>query len=325
MRILYVKEQGSLIRKTSERIIVEKDNTKLLDIPAIKLDSLVLFGNIQLSTQVMKFFLARGIDVVFMNMKGEHIGSLQAPRSGNVILRIQQYAVATQDTQRLQLAKAIVSGKLSNMKMLLQQGIKNYRTEAFTLAVRELQYCQKCLIRKNAIPSLLGIEGHATALYYRNFPFLLRSSELRFGGRTRRPPRDPVNALLSFSYAVFGNELTSAIEAAGFDPYIGIYHGIQYGRKSLALDMLEEFRPFCDRFVIRLVNLGCLKTKDFTVRENGGFYLHPDAMRTYFEQYEAYMAMLHDGDPMRKIIQTQVLKMKKSIVTGTDYLPWEMR
>ncbi len=241
MAILYLMEQGSTLRNESRKLLVEKDGKVLAKIPEFKIEKVLAFGNIQLTTPVIKFLLESGIETSFLNIHGKLIGRLSPIESKNIELRIIQFRRYHDENFRLQVAKNIVEGKIKNMKVVLQKYQRNHPEINFENPLSELDILLQELLRKEKVSSVFGLEGRASATYFSCFGKMFRK-ELQFESRTKHPPLDPVNALLSLGYTLLTNEMLSVIVSLGFEPYIGFLHGIEYGRPSLALDLTEEFR-----------------------------------------------------------------------------------
>lgn len=324
MAILYLTEQGSTLKKEGNRLIVEKDDSKLLDVPLINIDAVLVYGNIQLTTQAISLLFEHGIETAFLTMTGELKGQLTPRKSKNNLLRMAQYRCAHDAAITLLLAKTIVGAKIQNQMYLMKQFVYKYPEVNFSAEFRLIQEALQAIERKQAVGNLLGAEGNAGATYFRS----LRSmfiAEIKFNGRNRRPPQDEANALLSFGYSLILNELTSLLDAVGFDPYIGFLHGIDYGRPSLALDLLEEFRqPVVDRFVLTLCNKRILQKSDFEQRD-GGFYLTKNGLKAFFTAYEAWMNKPRkEAGSFREIIRQQVYQLSKTLQQGKPYAPLTM-
>ncbi len=254
MATIYLTEQGSKLSKTSKRLVIEKDGQTLLEIPEFKVERVLIFGNVQITTQAMAFLLDNGIEVSFLSLYGKYRGRLSPVESKNAQLRIHQYQKHLDAEFKVSLAKSIVHAKLNNGRELLMRYARNHPEIDFSQDKTEMEDCISRLDHKESVNSVMGVEGAAASVYFEAFGKMLRK-ELGFEGRQRRPPKDPVNALLSLGYTLIGNEMHSLICAVGFDPYIGFFHGIDYGRPSLALDLIEPFRhAIIDRFTLYLVN-----------------------------------------------------------------------
>ena len=291
--VLYVDEQGCAIKKTGERILVVKDNETLRDIPLIHLGQVVISGNVSLTTPAMQTLLHEGIPVVFLSAYGRYHGSLTPQVSRNSLLRCAQHKVANSDERCLDLSKAFVQGKVANMRLMLQR--RKWQAADSTdpalapllASIKAIQTMEKRIHTATELPELLGIEGNASAAYFGAFNFLLKSGTgFSFQRRSRRPPTDPTNALLSFAYALLTGDTISAIQTVGLDPYIGFFHQLKYGKPCLALDVMEEFRPIlADSIVITLINNRRIKPEDFR-QSHGGWFLKDNRRKVFYAAYE---------------------------------------
>jgi len=289
MATIYLTEQGSKLSKTSKRLVIEKDGQTLLEIPEFKVERVLIFGNVQITTQAMAFLLDHGIEVSFLSLYGKYRGRLSPVESKNAQLRIHQYQRHIDAEFKVTLAKAIVHAKLHNGRELLMRYARNHPEIDFSQDTAQIAECISQIEHKQSVNSVMGVEGAAASVYFGAFGKMLRK-ELWFERRQRRPPKDPVNALLSLGYTLIGNEMHSILCAVGFDPYIGFFHGIDYGRPSLALDLIEPFRhAIIDRFTLYLVNNHILTEKDFDKKGDEGILLQDDARKRYFAEYEKYM------------------------------------
>ncbi|WP_298483121.1 CRISPR-associated endonuclease Cas1 [uncultured Chloroflexus sp.] len=265
MATLYVIEQGAEIGCDGERIEVRRLGEVIGSVPLIKLDDIVIFGNIGISTPAMKRLLDRGIEVTFMTVDGRYQGRLVGQVTAHVALRQAQYAYAADGERALVLAQSFVEGKLRNQRALLQRFSRNRAEpppEAIAAADDLTAYIKR-VKRTTQLSSLLGVEGSATARYFAGLRSLI-GSEWNFRSRQRQPPPDPVNLLLSLGYTLLAHKVLGAVQAAGFDPYLGFLHRLDYGRPSLALDIMEEFRPLLvDSLVVRVCNDGRLRPEHF--------------------------------------------------------------
>lgn len=289
--VLYVDEEGCAIKKTGERILVTRENEVLRDIPLIHLGQVVISGNVNLTTPAMQTLLHEGIPVVFLSKYGRYHGTLTPQVSRNSLLRCAQYRVANMPEQCLALAKAFVHGKVANMRLMLQR--RKWRAKQDTAlspllkSIQSMRSMQKRVGTAADLTQLLGIEGNASAAYFQSFPFMLKSElGFDFEHRSRRPPRDATNALLSFAYSLLTADMMSAIQVVGLDPYIGFFHQLKYGKPCLALDLMEEFRPIiADSVVITLINNKQIKPTDFT-QSHGGWYLKDRSRKVFYAAYE---------------------------------------
>lgn len=330
MGIIYLVEQGSVLKKESRRLVVEKEGKRLLEIPEFKIERVLIFGNIQITTQAVKFLLESGIETAFLTIYGKLIGKLTPIESKNVELRMTQYQRYQDEEFRLCMAKCIVEGKIKNSKVLLQKYQRNHPEIDFDQALRELDALIFELQRKEKVSSVFGIEGRASAVYFSSLGKMFRR-ELQFETRTKYPPLDPVNVLLSLGYTLITNEMLSIVSSIGFDPYIGYLHGIEYGRPSLALDLIEEFRfPIVDRLTLELINKQILSREDFEEKE-GRIYLKESSRKEYFLQYEKRMqeSFQNPDDKResnyRKMFFHQAQKFAKSLRENVPYRSFSIR
>ena len=291
--VLYVDEQGCAIKKTGERLLVVKENDVLRDIPLIHLGQVVISGNVNLTTPAMQTLLHEGIPVVFLSAYGRYHGALTPQVSRNSLLRCEQHKVANTSEACLDLSKAFVRGKVVNMRTMLQRrkwqalDSADSTLDPLLANIKAMKAMEKRVDRATELSELLGIEGNASALYFGAFNFLLKQKMgFDFQRRSRRPPADAINALLSFAYSLLTADLMSAIQTVGLDPYVGFFHQIKYGKPCLALDLMEEFRPIiADSVVITLINNRRIKPEDFT-QSHGGWYLKDHRRKVFYAAYE---------------------------------------
>lgn len=297
--------------------------------PVIKIDRLLIFGQVQLTTQALELLLEEGIDVSFLTGNGRLRGQLLASTSKNIILRLAQYERAQDEHFQVMTARDIVQSKIANGRALLLRSSRNHPEYDCSKEIAVMDSIQHSLGRYKSVPRLMGCEGVASAAYFRAYGKFFRR-ELQFSERSRRPPKDPVNALLSLGYTMLTNELMGLVVAHGLDPYLGFLHGIVYGRPSLALDMVEEFRhPLIDRITLNLINNQVLESEDFVRTDEGGFIMQPASLKRYFEFYEKQLrepvGRKKDGsqENCRDIFKRQVRKMAVAIKNGTPYRPYK--
>jgi CRISPR-associated protein Cas1 len=291
MTVLYITEQGAVVTKRGDRLRVLKEDRLLLDVPCHEIESVLIFGNVQVTTQAIAELFDHGIELALLSSRGRLRGQLTSPMTKNIDLRIAQYDRHRDPEFILRLSRALVVGKITNGLTLLQRFMDDHPEIGFETDIEALRQSLKHSVTAPAIPELLGVEGAAGAVYFAAFGKMLRT-DLPFSGRRRRPPTDPVNSLLSFGYTLLFNEVSSLLDGLGFDPYLGFFHRPDYGRPSLAADLIEEFRaPVVDRFTLRILNLGSFKAGDFQLHApSGGVHLVPLAMKRYFAAYEDFLA-----------------------------------
>lgn len=280
---VYVQEQGAYVQKRGDRLRVTKNGETVADVRLLDVMELNLFGNVQVSTQTVRELCKREIPIAYYSYGGWLSGITLGIGHKNVELRLHQYSVATDPASRLAIAREIVAGKVHNCRTFLR---RNHRDPPKT-ALDELTRLRNKARRAPSLEALLGIEGAAARVYFSQFAGMLRPPlEWDFTGRNRRPPRDPVNALLSFCYALLTKDALAAILKTGLDPYLGVYHSVRYGRPALALDLEEEFRPLlADSVTVSVLNNGEIKEQDF-IRRAGGVALTENGRRKVLEAYE---------------------------------------
>lgn len=265
---LYVQSPRAYVRKVGETLVIEEEKHKVAEARLGETSQVVLFGSTGISTPALQECMRREIPVTFMSYGGWFIGHSVGTGHRNVETRTLQYRASFDPATCLKLARSLVAAKIANCRTLLR---RNRKTEgaATDEALAGLQGDTKSALRGAGLDSLLGIEGAAANRYFRQFAAMLVRPEeggvvFDFNGRNRRPPRDPVNAMLSFAYAMMAREWTVTLSAVGLDPYRGFYHQPRFGRPALALDMMEPFRPLvADSAVIMAVNNGEVKPEDF--------------------------------------------------------------
>jgi CRISPR-associated protein Cas1 len=290
---LYVQEQGAYVRLDGECLRVCRREMPEVEARLPNVSQVALFGNVQISTQALRSLLERGIPVSFFTYGGWYLGRATGLDSKNVQLRLAQYAAVTTSSFCLGLARGFVESKILNCRTLLR---RNHR-DPDPAVLGQLGRLARRASGAGSIPELLGTEGTAARLYFGAFGGMLKESANRAGefdldGRNRRPPRDPVNALLSFCYALLTKDLTVALGAVGLDPLLGFYHQPRFGRPGLALDLMEEFRPLlADSTVLTAINTGTIRIDDF-VSAAGGVALKSDARRRLILAYERRMDQL---------------------------------
>ena len=282
-RPLYVTEQGARVGIRSGRVVVSKGRDDLQQLRLIDVSQIALYGNVQISSQMMRAAFREEIPVCWFSYGGWFQGIAEGLPSKHVELRRRQVAIAAQ--AGLPIAQSMIEGKLRNSRTFLR---RNARSDVGQV-LDQLKSLAEAVGGSESIESLLGMEGTGARLYFSKFSSMIREQSLEsfdFNGRNRRPPRDPVNCLLSYVYALLTKDFTSVAIAVGFDPYLGVFHRPRFGRPALALDLAEEFRPLvAESVVINVINNGEISGKDFQVRA-GGVSLTQDGRRSVLAAYE---------------------------------------
>jgi CRISPR-associated protein Cas1 len=286
---LYVQQPGARVGKQGDCLRVMDRDDVLAEARLVEISHLVLFGAVQVSTQVVQELCRREIPISYLSSGGWFYGITTSLMHKNVELRRRQYAAATSPSFCLGLAARLVQAKILNCRTILR---RNHRAAPETV-LQDLKRDYAHAAQAQSLEELLGIEGTAARRYFGEFRGMLKtdgvSSDFDFDGRNRRPPRDPVNALLSLAYAMLAREWTVTLHAVGLDPYLGFYHQLHYGRPALALDIMEEFRPLiADSVVLTAINNGEVRPDDF-IRRMGSVALTPEGRRRFIETYERRM------------------------------------
>ena len=286
---LYITRQGSYVHKERETIVIEHDRKKLMQIPIHSVSGVFCFGNVLVSPALMGFCGEKGVNLAFFTEYGRFYGRLQGRKSGNVLLRRAQYHAS--EGVSLEIARSMIAAKLvGSRNVLLRQQRNHGVTNSLSSAVKHLAASIRLAKYVDNLDSLRGIEGDAAARYFAVFAELINAGsrdEFPFTGRTRRPPRDEVNALLSFVYSIMGQDISGALNGVGLDPQVGFLHADRPGRDSLAQDLLEEFRPWlADRLVLSLINRKQLRSKDFVTESSGAVRMSDEARKKLLVSYQ---------------------------------------
>jgi CRISPR-associated protein Cas1 len=289
MATYYLREQGAVVRKQDERLLVTKDRKIVAQVPMHQLEQLVVMGNIQLTTPAVGLLLQSDVDVVFTTIHGRVRGRLLHNESKFAELRLKQLQMMTDERANLAVAIQVVVGKLTNQQALLRRRIgESNRRGVVETATRGIADMIARAANADNADSLRGFEGKAGTWYWPAFKTLL-TRDMGFTGRNYYPPKDPVNALLSFGYALLQRDLTAAVQLVGLDPYLGFFHTVHYGRPSLALDLMEEFRPLIvDPVVVDLINRAGIGEQDFRrgSENEKPLLLREEAVKRVIEAYE---------------------------------------
>lgn len=282
-RPLYVTEQGTRIGVSKGRVTVSQQKEVLQEVRLIDVSQVSIYGNVQISSQTMRAMFDQQVPVCWFSYGGWFQGIAHGLPSKHVDLRRRQVAIAAQ--AGLPIAQRMVEGKIRNSRTLLR---RNSRSEVKPI-LEQLKATADQTAEVDTIESLLGVEGAAARLYFSRFSAMLKDDSLGtfdFQGRNRRPPRDPVNCLLSYAYSLLTKDLTAVALAVGFDPYLGVFHKPRFGRPALALDLAEEFRPIiADSVVVNVINNGEIQENGFTVRAQG-VALTQQGRRSFIAAYE---------------------------------------
>jgi len=332
MANLYLTEQNSILRKTGDRLIVQKNDETLLDVQCHKIEAVLIFGNVQFTTQVVHELFEHGIEMAILTRTGRLIGQITSPFTKNIALRIEQFRKYEDADFRTMISREIVAGKIGNCLRMLRNFSYNHPEIDLGETAAGLKARLAAVSGATDIEQLMGIEGDAAKAYFQGFGRMVLG-DFGFPGRRKRPPTDPVNAMLSLSYTMIFNEISSLLDGLGFDPYLGYFHSVSYGRQSLAADLMEEFRaPVADRLTLRLVNDRIFSPDDFRANPGGeGVYFKREPMKRYFAEYEKMItsefALAETGErtTLRKCFRRQAEKMAAVIRDDAAYQPFVLQ
>ncbi len=286
---LYITTDGSYIHKERETIVVEQNRIKIFQAPLHALAGIYCFGQVMVSPALMASCGEYGIELAFFTGYGKFRARVLGPQTGNVLLRRTQYRFA--DNSPDQLARIFVGAKIANTRQILLKQIRNHgNNENLRRCTVQLAGALRRVANTTKLDAIRGIEGDSAANYFAVFHHLISPEQhnaFTFSGRSRRPPLDSVNALLSFCYSLLTSEIASALQGVGLDPYVGFLHNDRSGRLSLALDMLEEFRAWwCDRFVLTLINRKQVKPTNFVEEASGAIRMKDDTRKVILTAWQ---------------------------------------
>lgn len=337
LNTLFVTTEGASLRKDGENIVALVENAERTRVPLHMLGSVVVFGAISITPPLMQTLAASGITLVLLDRAGRFQARIEGPVSGNVLLRRAQYRAS--DTPD-EIARSIVSAKVANQRTVLQRGLRDHgsdletdRRQALESAIERLGWILRRAEHLNdGMDALRGAEGEGANIYFSVFGDLIRpdDADIRFNGRSRRPPLDPVNAVLSFLYTLLTHDCRSAAESVGLDPAVGFLHRDRPGRPSLALDLMEELRPvFADRLALSLFNRRQLRSCDFDIRDGGAVILSDDGRKIVITAWqerkreERRHDFLEESAPLGLVPFLQAQLLARHLRGDLDgYPPW---
>lgn len=293
LNTLYVTTPLSYLHLDNDTVRIDVEHETRLRVPLHHLGGVVAFGNVLVSPALMHRLAGEGKSLVLLNERGRFMARLEGPVSGNILLRQAQHRRAGETDFALNLARAYIAGKVRNARQVLQRAAREAKSEsdaaALTRRADDLAAALRALPTATDLDGARGVEGEAARQYFDGLNLVVKAElreRFRMDGRSRRPPRDRMNALLSFLYAMLMNDCRSALETVGLDPQLGFLHAVRPGRAALALDLMEEFRPLADRLALTLVNRQQLGSTDFTEHEGGAVSLNEAGRKTVVVAYQ---------------------------------------
>ncbi len=283
---LYIGEQGAYVSKKGEELVAKKDDRIIGNYRLLEISSVSIFGNIQISTQAIKELCSRNIPICYFSTGGWFTGITNGFSNKNIELRINQFEIASQPDKSLEIAKRFIVGKIKNSRTMLRRNADGIELSTLNNLIELV----KKATNSRDLNELMGIEGLAARIYFSNFSKMLKKTDnkpdFNFIDRNRRPPKDPINAILSYLYALLAKDMTITATEVGFDPYLGFLHKPKYGKPALALDLMEEFRPIiCDSVAISVLNNNEIDAGDFIKRGNAVAF-NPNGKKKIIGAYE---------------------------------------
>ncbi len=290
LNTLYVTTPEAYLSKDGLNVVVSVDKEELFRIPIMNVESIVTFGYMGASPGLMKLCMDNNVSLSFMSPQGRFICRVQGATRGNVLLRKKQYSLTEDENVALHLAKLFITGKVFNTRNILQRYIRdNGANEEVEYVIKQLEWRKKCILQAENMSMLRGEEGRAANTYFDVFNHLIlhQKEDFQFNGRNRRPPKDEINAMLSFVYTLIANDMAAALESVGLDPYVGFMHTLRPGRTSLALDMMEELRAYMgDRLVLSMINRKQLTKRDFIRQSDESFVMTDECRKTLLTTWQ---------------------------------------
>ncbi len=329
LNCLYITRQETYLHKERETVVIKQGDDKLGQFPALTIGNILCFGQVSVSPFLMGYCGEQGIGLSFYTEYGKFLARVQGKQTGNVLLRRAQYRWADDDEKSTSVARLIVAAKIANSRSILMRELRNHGVNtSLQKAVDKLAISLRRVQHAQSVEESMGIEGDAASTYFSVFNELIRGAGFVFSGRVRRPPTDPVNALLSFVYSLITHECASALQGVGLDPYVGFLHKDRPGRVSLALDLLEEFRTsWADRFVLTLINRRQIQESDFVTEASGAVRLSDDerkkVLTAYQERKQAELKhpYLDEMVPIGLLPHCQAMLLARHIRGDTEYYP----
>lgn len=334
LNTLYITTQGAYLHRDGETIAIKIDDECRLRVPIHTLEGLVCFGRVMCSPAVLGLCCERNVGVSFLTEHGAFLARVTGPVSGNVLLRRQQYRIADCEEQALPIVRSIVTAKVMNCRVVLLRGARESEEESRRSELREaaarLAQMAESSFESKRVDEARGYEGLAAQIYFGVFDRLIGTdtAAFRFGGRSRRPPLDRVNALLSFLYALLRHDVASALETVGLDPAVGYLHTDRPGRPSLALDLMEELRPhLADRLVLSMINRKQVQPEGFSEQDGGGITMNDELRKEVIaawqkrKQDEVEHPFLNERIAVGLIPYVQALLLARHIRGGLDGYP----
>lgn len=333
LNTLYILTSNAYLQKDGENVVVRIEQQEAFRIPIHNIEAIVSFSYLGASPGLMQLCVEHQVKLSFHTPNGKYIGSLVGESRGNVLLRRTQYRIADDDIMSAHIAKIFIAGKVANHRAVLSRYCRDHHPtnpvdKIINQAILQLKETQSELARSTIKNSILGLEGHAAQCYWSVFDYLILNKDFTFNGRSKRPPKDMVNALLSFFYTILSHDVRSALETVGLDAYVGFFHTDRPGRASLALDLMEEMRAYLvDRFVLSVINKRQVSSSDFIFQGENGVILTEDGRRQLLSLWQKRKRdtithpYLKESIPIGLLPYTQAMLLTKYLRGDLDNYP----
>lgn len=331
LNTLYVTTPEAYLSKDGMNVVITVKQEEFFRIPIVNIESIVTFGYMGASPGLMKLCCDYNVSLTFLSPNGRYVGRLQGPIRGNVLLRQTQFERSSDELFTLGISQVFIAGKIQNYRAILRRHLRDYgentdlQEAATTLDIRKRE-----VFRSQSPDQLRGIEGDSARVYFNVLPHLIihQKDDFTFTGRNRRPPKDAVNALLSFVYTLLAHDVHSALETVGLDPYVGFLHTLRPGRASLALDLMEELRGYLgDRLVLSLINRKQVCGKDFVHQGDEGIVMTENCRKEVLQSWqkrkkeEIMHPYLQEKIPLGLLCYTQAMLLARYLRGDLDNYP----
>lgn len=333
LNTLYILTPNIYLTKDRENIVAKIDDREVFRIPVHNIESIICFSYMGASPGLMRLCVNNRIKLSFLTPSGSFIGSIEGPVKGNVLLRRTQYRIADDESEHCHFASIFISGKIQNQRSVLSRYLRDYNPDGqvrkdIEKSIEQLKANQKQLKKWINREGIMGIEGISAQNYFSVFHHLILNKEFSFCGRSKRPPKDEVNTLLSFFYTILAHDVQAALETVGLDPYVGFLHVDRPGRAGLALDLMEELRSYMvDRFVLTIINKKQVSPKDFYTQGENGFLLKDDTRKELLKIWQKRKQniithpFLNEKIPLGLLPYTQAMLLSRCLRGDIDDYP----
>lgn len=325
--IVYVVEPASVIKKNKNKVQITLNDLIIQEIPLNLIETIVVTGKVIVTNGVMEALLVENISFVWIGYNGRFIGKLENEKNYNIIRQYNQFKLYENDEKRLSISRQFILGKAKNQKTVLMRYNKNLNSKVLEGIIYDIKYYINKVIRSNSIEELMGLEGYIARVYFKGIGIIV-PDEFSFTKRTKHPPLDPVNSVLSFGYSILFNDICNIVVGKKLNPYVPVLHSMRNGHQALCSDLIEEWRPIIiDSMVINMFKNNEFFLEDFVVNRDGVF-IEPDAVRKFIKKYENKMSSYHkflndDGMDYRSSIQYQVSSFVSVLEDDTSQIKYE--